>query len=923
MPELKMEWHVSLPGGQTYGPFNVLAVPHLVQNGILPADSRLTNMHSGKTLQVKELLKPTIAPAHEQQQRQAGSQLQQPAEQKQLETSTPLLQEAEVQRTIDLMSAYKKSQPAGTKPQGQTYFKEIAPAETVDQDAAAKATKLKDGLSRLNRETEQLRSRAEAAERELEAQKAEKENTRKQSAAREEQLKKRLEQAEKDLKVTREEILSTRQRISEGADTGKMAVKREQDLARALEETRKKAENDSAQLFKTKAQLEELRNQKAEIQNRSTQEENRLKSSIQDMDKLNASLNAELQTAKSHFHAQELEFQAKQERLQVLAGQSKEKADAATTEIEKLKKELQVQRSVNVDLEKSSTEKEAALLRETRAAKSAVTNAEAETGALRKQFENLRVQSSHKESDLQHKIDQLNSESRNWSVNTDQLRKELAAQQEESRRLEKRAKNLEGDVEKAQAAIRQLQEQLLISDARNKKQAEELARVRADLDNERRSLSDNRNRQLDEKNQLISRAEQLQMENKNIMARLQDNEKQLTMKILELETVQSRSAADRTAESLNAEKQLRDELQAARNELAAEKQRYIEEHDRLESVLKQAQENEQNSRRQLEDASASSAANTACLENTYRELSDALARIAQMEQQQSGNESGLRQQLARSEQKMAELEKSLEQSKNENQQQKEMYNTTLAKESKRIMEAQARVASLEMKLKEAGRPADAASPEEPEDIKPIPSPENFLANYSLTTITAAAALVILAVSIGMYFAGKNSADSTTVPESGRPAQTGQVSADTGKQVKTKPVLPRINVDRVKTTYSETSCTIVFDFPFFTFMTNLTSDAAAALEEIAAQIGPSLKDYKLIIDGHTDSVKMSSAATVSDNYALGLARANKVIEILKNRFNLPADSMEAFSSGEKDPPFPNTDDTLRKKNRTVVLKLVPR
>ena len=36
--ELKMEWLARLPDGETYGPFNVLAVPHLVQNRILPQE---------------------------------------------------------------------------------------------------------------------------------------------------------------------------------------------------------------------------------------------------------------------------------------------------------------------------------------------------------------------------------------------------------------------------------------------------------------------------------------------------------------------------------------------------------------------------------------------------------------------------------------------------------------------------------------------------------------------------------------------------------------------------------------------------------------------------------------------------------------------------------------------------------------------
>jgi len=62
LPELKLEWVAELPDGATYGPFNVLAVPFLFNSGTLPADAKLTNRATGKTLQVPRFSRPPPRP---------------------------------------------------------------------------------------------------------------------------------------------------------------------------------------------------------------------------------------------------------------------------------------------------------------------------------------------------------------------------------------------------------------------------------------------------------------------------------------------------------------------------------------------------------------------------------------------------------------------------------------------------------------------------------------------------------------------------------------------------------------------------------------------------------------------------------------------------------------------------------------------
>jgi len=272
LSELKMEWLASLPNGETYGPFNVLAIPHLVQNGILPPESKLTNRLSGKTLNVKDVLKP----APDSSQEHAYGIMNEPtakapAEQKKLDSSSPLLHEAEVQRSIDKMTSHPPA-PVELKTPDEPDLKTADSAKPVKKEAIANTDSFKDALSKLSMETDQLKKRLETTEKELASQKSEKEQLTKQAAAKEEQLKSRLEQTEKELGITREELSSIKQRTSEdpkGVEAiTKQAIKKEQDLNRALEETRRKAEADAGLLFKTKAQLEETRTQKTEIQNR-------------------------------------------------------------------------------------------------------------------------------------------------------------------------------------------------------------------------------------------------------------------------------------------------------------------------------------------------------------------------------------------------------------------------------------------------------------------------------------------------------------------------------------------------------------------------------------------------------------------------------------------------------------------------------
>ena len=58
VPELRMEWKISLVDGTVYGPVNLLSVSQLVQDGAVQSDAAVTHCNAGTTLRAVELTQP-------------------------------------------------------------------------------------------------------------------------------------------------------------------------------------------------------------------------------------------------------------------------------------------------------------------------------------------------------------------------------------------------------------------------------------------------------------------------------------------------------------------------------------------------------------------------------------------------------------------------------------------------------------------------------------------------------------------------------------------------------------------------------------------------------------------------------------------------------------------------------------------------
>lgn len=118
--------------------------------------------------------------------------------------------------------------------------------------------------------------------------------------------------------------------------------------------------------------------------------------------------------------------------------------------------------------------------------------------------------------------------------------------------------------------------------------------------------------------------------------------------------------------------------------------------------------------------------------------------------------------------------------------------------------------------------------------------------------------------------------------------------------------------------------VVYRFGLFDTETTLVEQAEEALARFAEQIRPYTKSFKVIAEGHTDATKISgNDGQYMDNYALGMARARAVRDVLVTKLGLPEEAVEPTSLGENSPLFPNNSDANRQLNRTVVLHVMPK
>lgn len=95
----------------------------------------------------------------------------------------------------------------------------------------------------------------------------------------------------------------------------------------------------------------------------------------------------------------------------------------------------------------------------------------------------------------------------------------------------------------------------------------------------------------------------------------------------------------------------------------------------------------------------------------------------------------------------------------------------------------------------------------------------------------------------------------------------------------------------------------------------------ALAQLAKAVKDS-KDIKILVEGHTDNVPVSSTSKyMKDNWDLSVMRATSIVKILMDNGVIPT-NITAAGRGEHDPVAENTTDDKKQKNRRTEIILTP-
>jgi len=133
--------------------------------------------------------------------------------------------------------------------------------------------------------------------------------------------------------------------------------------------------------------------------------------------------------------------------------------------------------------------------------------------------------------------------------------------------------------------------------------------------------------------------------------------------------------------------------------------------------------------------------------------------------------------------------------------------------------------------------------------------------------------------------------------------------------------PEFMIEGVKVVPSSQACSLFFDSGVFTSLITPSTTAVKQLTQIADVLRPQIDRYKIIVEGHTDDKPLRKTSTYNGNDALGLARAEAVRKLLITKGRLPAGAISARHAGGRKAPYPNNSDANRRRNRTVVIRLV--
>jgi hypothetical protein len=257
VPELKMEWLVTLNWGEKRGPLNLLAIPNLFREGVLSMDSVLENKVTGRKITASTILKATQGEAAEKSKSKRS-----PIKSKTGHTILPLKKTTDQPATSQL-AASNSGKPVKTPAKPSN----VVSARQTLEEALAESEKTKSDLSRevtkLRTEIDLLETKRQGVERtrELKVKKAEAEVDRlkdkcdgltRSSAEKENELKKEV----KDLK-SKQRAAADAEELS--APKAELTMLKKENKSRSLStnsENGKASTSQTAHIQKLQEQLD-------------------------------------------------------------------------------------------------------------------------------------------------------------------------------------------------------------------------------------------------------------------------------------------------------------------------------------------------------------------------------------------------------------------------------------------------------------------------------------------------------------------------------------------------------------------------------------------------------------------------------------------------------------------------------------------
>lgn len=698
------------------------------------------------------------------------------------------------------------------------------------------------------------------------------------------------------------------------------------------------------QLKRLIREMHDMEAQRSFMQSKAREEEARLRAKIESQEKELQKQAAELAEQKKKAQALERETQTREEKLRAHTAQMS-RLPAALAETEKLRKEVETQKTAYNEVRKNAADKEAALTREIQLIKASSATAESSLAALKQELEAQKNQARQRETDLQQKYNQIQKQVETASAESLRQRTELVSQKERYEAMirhehdrqdnfKHRIADLEKDLKQKTALLAETTEKLeeersLQTGTRNTESRKEnelrqqmsvlLGKVeesKSEVEDERgkyRKLEQDSNGVIAGLRQRIAELETKEQELTRTVQQTGEELEASRNRIGELQGVNSKSINEIRARL----KEATDLAEATRNKLAAQEARNAE-------LKEQGQSLERDLVKQINTLTLRSSEAEQNVQNVHKELIKQKETAVSFEKRSTS----LEQELATTRTQNTLLKEQLDAAQKESR----ILSKTL---SKMESEQQKLRVALDSATKAASdaRAAAARASAPGQDAAGTPSAVSWGRIAAATAVLAAIAGIGYYASTCSFCASQArpvhvAATTTTTQPPQKPVKIAADSAPksvplpaTNTVTAKKPLWPHIAVPGTRAVYSGEICTITFDTGLFTSMTNTIPDATNMLGAIALQLREHGSNLVIEIEGHCDSTPVSSKAAVGDNIALGKSRADHIAGILRDQFNVPAASIRTTSLGDKDPPFPGEDDLTRRKNRTVVLKLL--